>query len=59
MTYIAVDTMRKDKGGNGGTIVNVSSVAGDEFSVFVGFTGKTHFDTSVMFCREITDLNIY
>ena len=28
MTYVAVDNMRKDKGGNGGTIVNVASVAG-------------------------------
>ena len=32
MTYIAVNNMRKDKGGNGGTIVNVSSAAGDRFS---------------------------
>ena len=28
MTYIAVDNMRKDKGGNGGTIVNIASMAG-------------------------------
>ena len=28
MTYIAVNKMRKDKGGNGGTIVNLSSDAG-------------------------------
>ena len=28
MTYIAVDYVRKDKGRNGGTIVNVASGAG-------------------------------
>ena len=28
MTYIAVDKMRKNKDGNGGTIVNLSSDAG-------------------------------
>ena len=28
MTYIAVEKMRKDKGGSGGTIVNVSSGTG-------------------------------
>ena len=32
MTYLAVDHMSKDKGGSGGIIVNISSVAGQSFN---------------------------
>ena len=28
MTYLAIDKMRKDKGGNGGCVINISSGAG-------------------------------
>ena len=38
MTYLAVDKMRKDKGGTGGTIVNVASVAG-----MLAFTSRRNF----------------
>ena len=35
MTYTAVEKMRKDKGGNGGTIVNVASGAGHGFFMYI------------------------
>ena len=34
MTYLAVDKMRKDKGGSGGSIINVSSTTGILISIF-------------------------
>ena len=34
MTYLAVDHMSKDKGGSGGIIVNISSVAGQSSNFF-------------------------
>ena len=37
MTYLAVNKMRKDKGGPGGSIINVSSTTGILISIF-GFT---------------------
>ena len=35
LTYLAVDKMRKDKGGSGGCVVNISSGAGNFVDCFL------------------------
>lgn len=57
-TLLALDYMRKDRGGNGGTIVNVSSMAGNHVAVLqhaIYICSKT---TSCFYLPRVYDICI-